>query len=37
MASATGREERPAHGGKAASWLSKVFELNPRGSTGREQ
>jgi Fusaric acid resistance protein-like len=31
MASATGREERPAHGGKAATWLSKVFELNPPG------
>lgn len=29
MASATGREERSVHGGKAASWLSKVFELNP--------
>ena len=29
MASATGREERHVHGGKAASWLSKVFELNP--------
>src|SRR5690349_10158272 len=29
MASATGREERPIHGGKAASWLGKVFELNP--------
>ena len=31
MASATGREERPGHGGKAATWLSKVFELNPPG------
>ena len=29
MASATGREARPAHEGKAASWLSKVFELDP--------
>lgn len=29
MASATGPEEPPVHGGKAASWLSKVFELNP--------
>jgi hypothetical protein len=29
MASATGREERPVGRGKAASWLSKVFELNP--------
>ena len=31
MAGTTGREERPAHGGKAASWLSKVFELNTQG------
>jgi Fusaric acid resistance protein-like len=31
MASATGREERPVHGRKAASWLSKVFKLNPAG------
>ena len=31
MPSATGREERPAHPGKAAGWLSKVFELNPAG------
>lgn len=29
MASATGREGRPVHRGKVASWLSKVFELNP--------
>ncbi len=29
MASATAREERPVHGGKAATWLSEVFELNP--------
>ena len=29
MASATGREEQPGHGGKAASWLGKVFEVNP--------
>jgi hypothetical protein len=29
MASATGQEERHVHGEKAASWLSKVFELNP--------
>lgn len=29
MASATGRGERPVHVGKAAGWLSKVFELNP--------
>lgn len=28
---ASGREERPVHGGKAASWLSKVYELNPSG------
>jgi hypothetical protein len=31
MATASGREERPVHRGKAASWLSKVFELNPAG------
>ena len=31
MASATGREGRPVHGRKAASWLSKVFKLNPAG------
>ncbi len=31
MASATGREARPAHRGTAASWLSKVFERNPAG------
>ena len=31
MASAAGREGRPVHGGKAARWLSKVFELNPAG------
>ena len=31
MASATGREGRPAHGGKGTSWPSKVFELNPAG------
>jgi hypothetical protein len=29
MASATARDERPVHRGKAASWLSKVFELDP--------
>ena len=26
MASATGPEERPVHGGKAASWLSNVMD-----------
>ena len=31
MASASGREGRPLHGGKVVSWLSKVFELNPAG------
>ncbi len=31
MASAAAREGRPVHEGKAASWLSKVFELNPAG------
>jgi hypothetical protein len=31
MASASGREGQPVHGGKVASWLSKVFELNPAG------
>src|SRR5215467_13634430 len=31
MASATRREGRPVPGGKAASWLSKVFELNSAG------
>src|ERR1700752_3121125 len=34
MASATRREERPVHGGTVASWLSKVFELNPAGING---
>jgi fusaric acid resistance family protein len=29
MASATGQEKLHVHGGKAASWLSKVFELDP--------
>ena len=29
MASTTGREERPVHARKAASWLLKVFDLNP--------
>ena len=28
---ASGREGQPAHGGKTASWLSKVFEVNPAG------
>jgi Fusaric acid resistance protein-like len=31
MASATRPEERPVHGGKVTSWLSKVFEPNPTG------
>ncbi len=31
MASAGGREGQPGHGGKVASWLSKVFEFNPAG------
>jgi hypothetical protein len=31
MASASGREGQPVHGGKAAGWLSKVFQLNPAG------
>ena len=31
MASASGREGQPVHGGKVVSWLSKVFELNPTG------
>ena len=31
MASASGREGQPVHGGKVASWLSKVFQLNPAG------
>ena len=31
MASASGREGQPVHRGKVASWLSKVFELNPAG------
>ena len=31
MASASGREGQPVHGGKVVSWLSKVFELNPAG------
>jgi len=29
MARTTGQEERSVHQGKASSWLSKVFELNP--------
>jgi len=28
---ASGRAGQPAHGGKTASWLSKVFEVNPAG------
>jgi fusaric acid resistance family protein len=28
---ASGREGQPAHRGKTASWLSKVFEVNPAG------
>ena len=31
MASATGREGQPVHGGKGLSWPSKVFELKPAG------
>jgi uncharacterized membrane protein YccC len=31
MASATGREGQPVHGGKGLSWPSKVFELSPAG------
>ena len=31
MASETGQQGRPVHRGKATSWLSKVFELNPAG------
>ncbi len=31
MASSSGREGQPVHGGKVVSWLSKVFELNPAG------
>jgi hypothetical protein len=31
MASATAGEARPARRGKAASWLGKVFALNPAG------
>ena len=31
MASATGREAQPVRRGRVASWLSKVFELNPAG------
>ena len=31
MASASGREGQPVDGGKVASWLSKVFQLNPAG------
>jgi len=31
MASASGREGQPVHGGKVMSWLSKLFELNPAG------
>jgi len=31
MASSTGRERQPVRWGKAMSWLSRVFELNPAG------
>ena len=31
MASSTGGERQPVRGGKAMSWLSRVFELNPPG------
>jgi hypothetical protein len=31
MASASGREGQPVHGGKVTSWLGKVFALNPAG------
>ena len=31
MATASGRERQPAHGGKVLSWLAKVFELSPAG------
>ena len=31
MATSTGRERQPARRGKARSWLSRVFELNPAG------
>ena len=31
MATSTGREQRPVHGGTGASWLSRVFALNPAG------
>jgi hypothetical protein len=31
MASESGREGQPVHGGKVTSWLSKAFELNPVG------
>ena len=31
MASASGREGQPVDGGKVATWLSKVFQLNPAG------
>ncbi len=31
MASASGREGQPVHGGKVVSWLAKVFEVNPAG------
>ena len=31
MAGASGREGQPVHGGKAVSWLSKVFQVNPAG------
>ena len=31
MASASGKEVQPVHGGKVRSWLSKVFELNLAG------
>ena len=31
MASASGREGQPVHGGTVASWLSNVFQLNPTG------
>jgi uncharacterized membrane protein YccC len=31
MARASGREGQPVHGGKGASWLARIFELNPAG------
>jgi hypothetical protein len=31
MASASGREEQPVHGGKVRTWLWKAFEVNPAG------